>query len=325
MSDRLAAESSIYVAGHRGLVGSALMRALERHGFKRLIVRTHAELDLTDQGRVREFFAQERPEFVFLAAAKVGGILANDTYPADFIQQNLAIESNVLHESWRCGAKRLIFLGSSCIYPRDCPQPIREEYLLTGPLEPTNQAYAIAKIAGIEMCAAYNSQHGTRYLCVMPSNLYGSGDNFDLMTSHVLPALVRKAHEAKTRGESKVVAWGTGRPRRELLSSDDLAEACVRLMKTDWEEVVASTPSPRLPLLNIGTGDDISIAELMKLVCDTVGFTGRIEWDHSKPDGTPRKLLDVSRMSSLGWRAKTPLSEGIEAVYRAYLDTEATA
>ena len=325
MSDRLAAESSIYVAGHRGLVGSALMRALERHGFKRLIVRTHAELDLTDQGQVREFFAHERPEFVFLAAAKVGGILANETYPADFIQQNLAIESNVLHESWRRGAKRLIFLGSSCIYPRDCPQPIREEYLLTGPLEPTNQAYAIAKIAGIEMCAAYNTQHGTRYLCVMPSNLYGSGDNFDLMTSHVLPALVRKAHEAKTRGESKVVAWGTGRPRRELLSSDDLAEACVRLMKTDWEEVVASTPSPRLPLLNIGTGDDISIAELMKLVCDTVGFTGRIEWDPSKPDGTPRKLLDVSRMSSLGWRAKTPLSEGIEAVYRAYLDTEATA
>lgn len=302
--------AKIYIAGHRGLVGSALMRVLRAKGYTNLLTRTHAELDLTDQAAVRAFFERERPEYVFLAAAKVGGILANDTYPAEFIQQNLAIQTNVIHEAWRAGVKRLLFLGSSCIYPRDCPQPIKEEYLLTGPLEPTNEAYAIAKIAGIKMCAAYNRQFGTNYLCVMPANLYGPNDNYDLEKSHVVPALIRKMHEAKVSGAAEVLVWGTGTPRRELLYSDDLADACVYLMANyDAAEVGE--------FINVGVGKDLTIAELADLIAKVVGYRGALKFDHSRPDGMPRKLLDVTRLKGLGWSAKTTLREGLE---RAYLD-----
>lgn len=311
-------ESRIYVAGHRGLVGSALVRALTKAGYTNLVTRSHAELDLTDQSAVRAFFEREKPEYVFLAAAKVGGILANDTYPAEFIHENLAIQTNVIHESWRAGVKRLLFLGSSCIYPRDCPQPIKEEYLLTGPLEPTNRPYALAKIAGIEMCWSYNRQYGTRYLAAMPTNLYGPGDNYDLQTSHVLPALIRKMHDAKERGEKEVVVWGTGKPRREFLYSDDMAEACLFLMCLD-DEVFQSQTQAWPPLLNLGCGEDLTIADLATAVASVVGFRGNLQFDHSKPDGTPRKLLEVSRLTRLGWRPCTNLADGLSLTYREFI------
>jgi GDP-L-fucose synthase len=318
-------DSRIFVAGHRGLVGSAIARALDARGHAHVLKRAHAELDLTDPRAVAKFFDDERPEFVFLAAAKVGGIAANDAYPAEFIHQNLAIQVNVIHESWKHGVERLVFLGSSCIYPRDCPQPIREEYLLTGPLEKTNQAYALAKIAGIEMCASYNRQYGTQFVCAMPTNLYGLGDHYDLATSHVLPALIRKAHEARERGAGSMAVWGSGRPRRELMFADDLAQACVLLASLEWGKVVAASPDARLPLLNVGTGSDLSIAELASLACRVVGFEGRLTWDATKPDGTPQKLLDVSRMRSLGWQAKTPLEKGIALAYADFLSREISA
>ena len=264
------------------------------------------------------FFEQAKPEYVFLAAAKVGGILANSTYPAEFIHQNLAIQTNVLHESWRAGVKRLLFLGSSCIYPRDCPQPIKEEYLLTGPLESTNRPYAIAKIAGIEMCWSYNRQYGTRFLAAMPTNLYGPGDNYDLASSHVLPALIRKMHEAKTRGESEVVVWGTGTPRREFLYSDDMADACVHLLGLPDRDFDTLRTDNYPPLVNIGCGEDLSIAELAATVAQAVAFGGTLRFDVSKPDGTPRKLLDVSRINALGWRARTSLQAGISHAYRDF-------
>ena len=311
-------DARIYVAGHRGLVGSAIVRRLQSAGHTNIIIRTHAELDLTNQPAVQAYLASERPEYVFLAAAKVGGILANDTYPAEFIEQNLAIQNSVIHESWRAGVKRLLFLGSSCIYPRDCPQPIKEEYLLTGPLESTNRAYAIAKIAGIEMCWSYNRQYGTRFLAVMPTNLYGPGDNYDLQNSHVLPALIRKMHEAKERGVPEVVVWGTGSPRREFLYSEDMADACVTLMSMKDEPFDAqATQYP--PLINIGCGEDLTIKELAEIVARTIGFKGALKFDTSKPDGTPRKLLDVGRLFSLGWRPTVQLDAGIKAAYDDFL------
>jgi GDP-L-fucose synthase len=313
-------DSRVYVAGHRGLAGSAIHRQLAVRGHRSIIARTHAELDLTDANAVRRFFESERPEYVFLAAAKVGGILANDTYPAEFIQQNLAIQTNVIHEAWRAGVKRLLFLGSSCIYPRDCPQPIRESYLLTGPLEATNRPYAIAKIAGIEMCWSYNRQYGTRFLAAMPTNLYGPGDNYDLHTSHVLPALIRKMHEAKARGDKEVAVWGSGTPRREFLHSDDMAAACVHLMTlpdTAFDPLVRS--DAEAPLVNIGSGKDQTIRELAELVAGIVGFRGSLRFDASKPDGTPRKLLDTSKIERLGWKSKIALRAGLEQTYGAFL------
>jgi GDP-L-fucose synthase len=310
-------DSRIYVAGHRGLVGSAIVRRLAATGFKNVIGRTHAEVDLADARAVRTFFEAEQPEYVFLAAAKVGGILANDRFPADFIAHNLAIQGNVIGEAHRAKVKRLLFLGSSCIYPRDCPQPIKEEYLLTGPLEATNRPYAIAKIAGIEMCSAFNRQHGPRFLCAMPTNLYGPGDNYNLETSHVLPALIRKMHEAKERGDAEVVVWGTGKPRREFLFSDDMAEACAMLMQlpdAQFDQAIGGYP----PLINIGCGEDLTIRELAGLVARVVGFGGSLRFDASKPDGTPRKLLDVGRLFGMGWRPATSLEDGIAAAYRDY-------
>ena len=315
-------DARIYVAGHRGLVGSAIVRRLQSAGHSNIITRTHAELDLTHQPAVQAFLASERPEYVFLAAAKVGGILANDTYPAEFIEQNLAIQNSVIHESWRAGVKRLLFLGSSCIYPRDCPQPIKEEYLLTGPLESTNRAYAIAKIAGIEMCWSYNRQYGTRFLAAMPTNLYGPGDNYDLQSSHVVPALIRKMHEAKEGGAAEVVVWGTGAPRREFLYSEDMADSCVTLMSMkdlDFDDQASQYP----PLINIGCGIDLTIKELAELIAKTVGFKGSLRFDTSKPDGTPRKLLDVGRLSALGWRPTIPLDAGIKAAYLDFLQSQA--
>jgi len=313
-------EAKIYIAGHRGLVGSAIVRGLQQAGYTNLLLRTHAELDLTDQTAVRELFDQENPEYVFLAAAKVGGILANSTYPADFIYQNLAIQTNVIHEAWRHGVKRLLFLGSSCIYPRDCPQPIKEEYLLTGPLEATNKAYALAKIAGVEMCAAYNQQYGTQYLCAMPTNLYGPGDNYDLQNSHVLPALIRKFHEAKMRGDKEVIVWGTGTPRREFLYSDDLAEACIFLMNLS-NEVFTSILNPqssKLPLINIGCGEDVTIRELAEIIQQVVGYHGELRFDTSKPDGTMRKLMHIGKITALGWTPKIQLREGIAKSYDSF-------
>jgi GDP-L-fucose synthase len=310
--------AKIYVAGHRGLAGSALVRRLRAAGYENLVLRTHGELDLTDAIAVRRFFEAERPQHVLLAAAKVGGILANDTLPAEFIHENLAIQTNVIHEAWRAGVKRLLFLGSSCIYPRDCPQPMKEEYLLTGPLEPTNRPYAMAKIAGIEMCSAYNRQYGTQYLAVMPTNLYGPGDNYDLRTSHVLPALIRKAHEAKNRGDEALVVWGTGKPRREFLYSDDMADACVTLLKLDDARFIAALGTYP-PLLNIGSGEDQTIRELAELVARVVGFKGVLRFDTSKPDGTPRKLLDVSRMRAFGWAPSVGMQDGIALAYREFL------
>lgn len=304
--------SHIYVAGHRGLVGSAIVRRLQAGGYRNLITRTHAELELTQQEAVNRFFESERPEYVFIAAGRVGGIYANNTYPAEFVYQNLMIESNIIHAAWRNQAQKLLFLGSSCIYPKHAPQPMKEEHLLTGHLEPTNEAYAIAKIAGIKMCAAYNRQHGTNYLSVMPTNLYGPGDNYDPKNSHVLPALIRRMHEAKTQHQAEVVIWGSGSPRREFLYSDDLADACVFLMErynaADLGEFV-----------NIGVGREITIRELAELVAGVVGYTGRFTFDASKPDGTPRKLLDVARMQALGWEAKTSFHEGINLAYEDFL------
>ena len=319
--------SRIYVAGHRGLVGSAIVHALRAQGFEQLLLRTRAELDLTRTDEVNEFFRSERPDYVFLAAAKVGGILANDTYPADFISENLAIQSSVIDASYKNGVKRLLFLGSSCIYPKLCPQPIKEEYLLTGPLEPTNRAYALAKIAGIEMCWSYNRQYGTRYLAAMPTNLFGPADNFDLKNSHVLPALIRKVVQAKAAGEKKIVVWGTGSPRRELLYSEDLAEACIFLMSLSEEKYSTLLNADAPPLINIGTGEDLTIRELAELVAKVLEFNGALEFDTTKPDGTPRKLLDVSRINALGWRSTTSVEEGIRRTYesvRAELEAVST-
>jgi GDP-L-fucose synthase len=309
----------IYVAGHTGLAGSAILRALERAGYSNLLLRRHAELELTDARAVAAFFERERPEYVFLAAAKVGGILANDSYPADFIRENLAVQLNVIHEAWRAGVKRLLFLGSSCIYPRDCPQPIKEEYLLSGPLEPTNRAYALAKIAGVEQCWSYNRQHGARFLAAMPTNLYGPGDQYDLRNSHVLPALLRKIHEAKRDGLREVTLWGSGRPRREFLYSDDLGEACTFLMRLPDAEFGRLVGPASAPLLNVGAGEDQSIAELAALIAEVLGYSGQFVYDTSKPDGTPRKLLDVSRLTALGWRPRIGLREGIALAYRDFL------
>jgi GDP-L-fucose synthase len=312
------ASARIYVAGHTGLAGSALVRCLRARGYDNLVLRSHGELELTDAAAVRRFFEAERPEHVIVAAARVGGILANETYPAEFITQNLAIGSNVIHEAWRNGVRRLLYLGSSCIYPRDCPQPMKEEYLLTGPLEPTNRAYAIAKIAGIETCWSYNRQYGTRFLAAMPTNLFGPQDNYDLLDSHVLPALIRKAHEAKARGDSELVVWGTGRPRREFMYSDDMAEACVFLLTLDEERFGELVRPAAAPLINIGTGKDLTVAELAALVCEVVGFRGRIVQDTARPDGTPRKLLDVSKLQALGWHSRVSLREGIERAYEDF-------
>jgi GDP-L-fucose synthase len=308
-------DSLIYVAGHQGLVGSAICRSLRRQGFDRLLLRTHGELDLTDAVAVRRFFAQEQPQHVILAAAKVGGILANDLYPADFIRENLEIQTNVIEAAYRNGVDRLLFLGSSCVYPKLCPQPIREDYLLTGPLEPTNRPYALAKISGIEMCWSYNRQYQTRYLCAMPSNLYGPGDNFDPQKSHVLPALIRKVAEAKAAGKEEIVIWGTGTPRRELTYSEDLADACVFLLNLD--EGAFASLLEGAPLINIGTGQDVTIRELAEEICSVLGFEGKLVFDTTKPDGTPQKLLDVSRMFALGWRPTTSLADGIARTYEA--------
>jgi len=310
----------IYVAGHSGLAGSALTRRLKSEGYRNLLARTHAELELTDQAAVRNFFEKEKPDYVFVAAARVGGILANNDYPAEFIQSNLSVQTNVIHEAWRNGVKRLLFLGSSCIYPRECPQPIKEEYLLTGPLELTNRAYAVAKIAGVEMCRSYNRQYGTRYLAAMPTNLYGPGDNYDLGAAHVLPALLRKMHEAKVGGLARVGIWGTGTPRREFLYSDDMADACVMLMNLPdgrFDEVLHGPNE--FPLINVGCGEDQTIAELARAVASVIGFRGTLEFDTSKPDGTPRKLLDISRLKRLGWSPRVGLKAGVAAAYQDFL------
>jgi GDP-L-fucose synthase len=360
-------DAKIYIAGHRGLVGSALMRQLQTKGYTNLVTRTHAKLDLTDQAAVRGFFAQEKPEYVLLAAAKVGGIYANNTYPAEFIQQNLAIQTNVIHEAWRNNVNRLLFLGSSCIYPKDCPQPIKEEYLLTGPLESTNRPYALAKIAGTEMCWSYNRQYGTKYIAAMPTNLYGPNDNYDLNNSHVLPAMIRKLHLAKLaqagdiegidRDEAihgpipasltasllepcnlnlapdsrlapctlplvpEVILWGTGTPKREFLYSDDMADACIFLLNLSDKELnsVLSPQSSNPPLVNIGCGEDLTIRELAELVAEVVGFKGSLTFDVSKPDGTMRKVMDVTKIRSLGWQRKVSLKEGIALAYQDML------
>lgn len=308
----------IYIAGHQGLAGSAIVRELQRQGYTNLIGRTHAELDLEDARSTQQFFEQEQPEIVFLAAAKVGGIQANNSYPVEFLMNNLSVESNVCRAAYATGVNRLIFLGSSCIYPRDCPQPIKEEYLLTGPLEPTNRAYALAKIAGIEMCWSYNRQYGTKWLAAMPTNLYGPGDNYDLNNSHVLPALIRKIHEAKISGTEEVVLWGSGMPKREFLYVDDLANALVFLASLDDERYNALTNLGHCPLINVGTGEDLSIRALAEMCADVVGYTGKFVQDVSKPDGTIRKVLDVSKIGELGWRASTGLKEGINLAYKAF-------
>jgi GDP-L-fucose synthase len=309
----------IYVAGHRGLVGSALVRVLNSRGYRNVVLRSHAELDLKNQQGVRDFFTAEQPEVVCLAAAKVGGIMANNSYPAEFIQDNLAIQTNVIHEAWKAGVRRLLFLGSSCIYPRDCPQPIREEYVMTGPLEPTNRPYAMAKLAGLEMCWAYNRQYGTQYLCAMPTNLYGPGDNYDPETSHVLPALIRKFHEAKAHGEEVVTLWGTGVPLREFLYSEDMASACIDLLECTQDQLDMVLPASHAPLVNIGCGEDLSIRTLAELVRDVVGCRAEIRWDSTKPDGTPRKLLDISRISAIGWKQKVGLRDGVGRAYADFL------
>ncbi|MEA5112594.1 MAG: GDP-L-fucose synthase [Geobacteraceae bacterium] len=325
--------AKIYVAGHRGLVGSAIVRKLQAEGYGNLVLRTSKELDLRNQAATSQFFATEKPDYVFLAAAKVGGIVANSTYPADFIYDNLAIQNNVIHNARLTGVKRLLFLGSTCIYPKLSPQPIKEEYLLTGPLEPTNDAYAIAKIAGITMCRSCNRQYGTRFLAAMPTNLYGPGDNFDLEKSHVLPALLRKFHEAKQKqesgvgslesggkGDATVTIWGSGSPKREFLHVDDLADACLFLMDLPEETYSRLLIQPEAPaLINVGTGEEVSIKELALLIKEIVGFEGRLEFDTTKPDGTPRKLCDVSRLHALGWRHRLGLREGVHSTYGWYL------
>ena len=309
----------IYIAGHRGLVGSAIMRNLQAKGCTNLPTRTCAELDLTSQQAVEIFFAQEKPDYVFLAAAKVGGIHANNTYPAEFIRDNLVIQTNVIHEAYRSGVKRLLFLGSSCIYPKHAPQPMNEECLLTGPLEPTNRPYALAKIVGIEMCWSYNRQYGTQYLAAMPTNLYGPGDNYHPENSHVIPALIRRFHEARISNSPAVTVWGTGTPKREFMYSEDMADACIYLMNLPDEEfkpLLAADRNDGLPpLMNIGVGHDLTIRELAETVKDVVGYQGVIEFDASKPDGTPRKLMDVGRLNALGWKAKTPMHDGLASAY----------
>jgi len=300
----------IYVVGHRGLVGSAILRKLQSAGYENLVCRSHRELDLMRQEQVETFFDGERPQYVFLAAAKVGGIWANSTFPAEFIYNNLVIETNVIHSSYLYGVKKLLFLGSSCIYPKHCPQPMGEASLLSGYLEPTNEPYAVAKIAGIKMCQAYNHQYGSRFISVMPTNLYGPGDNFDLKTSHVLPALIRKFHEAKMKGHKSVEVWGTGTPRREFLYVDDLADACLFLINHYEED----------DIINVGVGKDQSVRQLAEMVGEVVGFEGDLRFDPTKPDGTPLKLLDVSRLTALGWQARIPLEEGLKRVYQWYLE-----
>jgi len=319
--------SKIYVAGHQGLVGSSLMRRLHAGGYQNLVARDHRELDLTNQPAVRDFFQKERPEYVFLAAAKVGGILANSTYPADFIRVNLEIQNNAIHESYSAGVKRLLFLGSSCIYPKLAPQPLKEEYLLTGPLESTNRPYAIAKIAGIEMCWSYNRQYGTHFLAAMPTNLFGPGDQYDLHDSHVLPALVRKIHEAKITGAKEVTIWGTGTPRREFLHSDEAADACVFLLNLPDNQLDKILANEEIsPIVNIGCGEDLTIRELAELIAKTVGFNGRLVFDTSKPDGTPRKLLDVSRLSALGWKPRRePFERQLQNTYRDFCEMYVSA
>ena len=316
-------DSKIYVAGHRGLAGSALWRRLQAKGYRNLVGRTHRELDLTQQKDARDFIEREKPEVVFLAAAKVGGIMANNTYPADFIYQNLAIQGNVIQAAKEAGVQRLLFLGSSCIYPRDCPQPIKEDYLLTGPLEPTNRPYGVAKIAGIEMCWSYNRQYRTRYVCAMPTNLYGPRDNYDLETSHVLPALIRKFHEAKARNADTVTVWGTGTPRREFLYSDDMADGCIHLMELPEGRLEKTLGPARPPLVNVGCGEDATIAEMVELVARAVGFRANIAYDSTKPDGTPQKLLDVGLIRSLGWQPRIPLADGLRLAYEDFLRTAA--
>jgi len=304
--------SRIYVAGHHGLVGSAIVRKLRESGYENLLLKGHEALDLLRQERVERFFEQERPEYVFLAAARVGGIWANSHFPAEFIYNNLVIETNVIHASYLYGVKKLLFLGSSCIYPKHCPQPMGESSLLSGYLEPTNEPYAVAKIAGIKMCQAYNRQYGTRFISVMPTNLYGPGDNFDLKTSHVLPALIRKFHEAKMKGHQSVEVWGTGTPRREFLYVDDLADACLFLINNYEED----------DIINVGVGKDQPILQLAEMVGEVVGFEGDLGFDHTKPDGTPLKLLDISRLTALGWQAQTPLREGIRLAYQWFLEQQ---
>lgn len=298
--------SKIYIAGHSGMVGSAILRRLKQEGYSNIICRTKQELDLTDQHQVARFFGEEKPEYVFLAAARVGGILANSTYPAEFIYENLVIQTNVVHHAYLNSTKKLLFLGSSCIYPKNAPQPMKEEYLLNGLLEPTNEPYSIAKIAGIKMCQAYNRQYGTNYISIMPTNLYGPGDNYNLTTSHVLAALIRKIHEAKLQGKASVEVWGSGKPRREFLYVDDLTEACLLLMNNYNNSEI----------INVGTGCDISITELADLLKGIIGYDGQIKFDNTKPDGTKRKLLDVSRISELGWRPKYNLEQGLQLLYR---------
>jgi len=314
--------SKIYVAGHRGLVGSALMRQLNAQGYMNIITRTHDELDLTDQHATQSFFERERPEYVFLAAAKVGGIQANNVYPADFIALNLMIQTNVISAAHQHGVNRLLFLGSSCIYPRDCPQPIKEEYLLTGPLEPTNRPYALAKIAGVEMCWSYNRQYQAKFLAVMPTNLYGPSDNYHPENSHVIPALIRRFHEAKLANAPHVTVWGTGTPRREFLYSEDMADACVFLMNLDDSEFLPLLGQERNdglpPAVNIGVGEDLTIRELAEAVKDVVGYQGEIVFDTTKPDGTPRKLLDVTRLSKANWKWKMPLRQGLALSYQDF-------
>jgi GDP-L-fucose synthase len=320
-------DAKIYVAGHRGLVGSAVMRNLRAKGFGNLVTRSHAELDLTSQAAVEAFFETQQPDYVFLAAARVGGILANNQYPAEFIRDNLAIQTNIIHAAWKHGVKRLLFLGSSCIYPKFAPQPMKEEHLLTGPLEPTNRPYALAKIAGIEMCWAYNRQYQTQFLAVMPTNLYGPGDNYHPENSHVIPALIRRFHEASLANAPAVTVWGTGTPRREFLYSDDMADACVFLMNLHDEQFVPLLGQDRNdglpPLVNIGVGHDLTIRELAEAVKEVVGYAGEIVFDATKPDGTPRKLLDVGRLNAMGWKAMTDFRAGLRTAYGEFTDTYA--
>jgi GDP-L-fucose synthase len=322
-------DSTIYVAGHRGLVGSALMRQLEAQGYKNIVTRTHAELDLTNQQAVAEFFSSEKPEYVFLAAAKVGGIHANNTYPAEFIHENLSIQNNVIHQSYLNGVKRLLFLGSSCIYPKQAPQPMQEHHLLTGPLEPTNRPYALAKIAGIEMCWSYNRQYGTQYLAVMPTNLYGPGDNYHPENSHVIPALIRKFHEAKISNAPQVVVWGSGTPMREFLYNQDMADACVYLMQLDdtkYQSLLGSDESKtgqfEPPLINIGYGSDVTIKELAETIQEVTGYQGQIVFDATKPDGTMKKLMDSSKLDTMGWQPSKDLKTGLAIAYSDFMKVE---
>ncbi len=316
-------QAKIYIAGHRGLVGSAIVRNLQEKGFTNLLMRTHAELDLTSQAATDAFFAQEKPDYVFLAAARVGGILANNNHPAEFIRDNLAIQGNIIHAAWQNDVQRLMFLGSSCIYPKLAPQPMKEEHLLTGPLEETNRPYALAKIAGIEMCWSYNRQYGTQYLAVMPTNLYGPGDNYHPENSHVIPALIRKFHEAKVANAPSVTVWGTGTPKREFLYNEDMADACVYLMNLPDDQFVPLLGQDRNdglpPLINVGIGHDLTIAELAETIKQTVGFTGETVFDTTKPDGTPRKLMDVGRLNAMGWKSSTTLQDGLAMAYRDFM------